>query len=267
MYTKEYVLDLFRRVSQIPFIDLGPIPNFDQMQSEVIAAYKSTAVSLNPMHSKHYENDLYLNLGVRGVYDYDGLNDIAQYCHSCLAFEEDYKHLIPRFFGKTEPTKFSKQMPLLTSYISDIFDHPGRCRFSVLHSFEEVGWHTHYYDSRCEITFHIAFQTDPEILAQVGPIDPLTLKSVADWHKAPETYYSKHFDPGQLWLLNSRHSHRFINPTDVNRIHLWGTTWLFDADNETPINIPFIKKLDEIDKNYTGIRMPLQADVSFQSVW
>lgn len=267
MYTKEYVVDLYKRLAQIPFIDLGPVPNFAPMQQEAIDAFENVASVLEPMHSKNATNDLYLNLGVLGVYDYNGLPSISAFCHSCLAHEEDHKHLIPQFFQQTSPTEFSKQVPTLTSYLANLLDFPGRCRFSVLHSYQDVGWHTHYYDQRCEITFHIAFQTNESVLAQVGPMDPRKLRKIADWSKAPEVVFSQHFSPGRLWLLNSKHAHRFINPSDTDRIHMWGSAWLLDAENNNPINTSFISKLDQAEKAYTGIRMPMQHDVVFPEQW
>ncbi|NBX48522.1 hypothetical protein EBT25_01050 [bacterium] len=270
MYTKQQVIDLYEQLSEIPFLDLGPIPNFTQMQQEALSVFESPDTHLDRVYSKNKVDDLYLNLEVKGLFDYEGLPNISSLTHSFIADNPQYRYLCKQFGGSTKPTAFSDRLPTLRNYLQDLFgQHPGRCRFSVLRPHTNVGWHTHFYDDRTEIVFHIAFQTDPGVLAQVGPIDPTTLKSIEDWNKEPETIYNCHFNPGRLWIFNARHAHRFINPTTCHRVHMWGMTWLLDADNKTPVNEEFTTMLENAEKSYTGIRMPRQkvVEVDMSAIW
>jgi hypothetical protein len=251
---------LYKRLIGIPFLDLGPIPNFANMKQESLQAYASN--QLLTMNSRNPVDDTYLNLSVEGVFDYKGLPEIASRCDSCLPeYQIRGKMHVPFVTGqKTIATQFSKQVPLLKNYIADLLDHPGRARFSVLNAHTDVGWHSHYYGKHridhTELTLHIVLSTNHNVLAQVGRCDFAALDEpgvdAKEWFKDPEQVYSTHFTEGRLWLLNSRHSHRFTNTSDQERVHTWITTYFFDHQGN-PVNENLYRIIQQAVDDYSGV--------------
>lgn len=251
---------LYRKLIDIPFLDLGPIPNFDSMKHEALTAYANNRLLV--MNSQNPVDNTYLNLSVEGLFDYKGLPEIAGHCDSCLPkYQVRGKMHVPFVTGeKTIPTQFSKQVPLLKNYISDLLDHPGRARFSVLNAHTDVGWHSHYYGKdkidHTELTLHIVLSTNHNVLAEVGRCDFAALDregaDAKEWFDDPEQVYSTHFTEGRLWLLNSRHSHRFTNRSDQDRVHTWITTYFFDHQG-TPVNENLYRIIEQAVNEYSGV--------------
>ena len=220
--------ELYKSFVNIPFLDLGPIDNFNEIYEESMATYESnqllTMNSLNPV------DNTYLNLQVEGVFDYKGFPEIGAHCDSCLPSHkvQNKLHVPFKTAELTKPTQFSKKIPATTEYIKSILDYPGRIRFSVLKANTSVGWHSHYVNDLTEVTLHMSIKTNPKVLAEVGYCDFTKLKVAEDWFATPSKIYSKHFSQGRLWLLNSKHFHRFVNPSNEDRIHIWISTYFYD---------------------------------------
>jgi hypothetical protein len=255
-------LDLYNRISNIPFLDLGPIPNFEAMKREALAVAQSS--ELQVLHSRNPVDYTYLNLVVDGIFDYEGKANIANHCNTCLneQMDKEDKEAIDFKEGtRTLPTEFSKKTPALTSYISDILEHPGRARFSVLGAGKDVGWHSHYYPNSTEMILHICLSSNEKTLAQVGRFDVVdNVTPFERWFDVPENVHSQHFNEGHLWLLNSRHYHRFTNPSDQDRVHVWICTFLQDSDNIL-VNSKLHDMISKAADNYTGVLLDKETGI------
>ncbi len=253
----QQIQNLYQSLINVPFLNLGPVDNFAALQSEAIEVYNNT--ELLTMHSTNPKDKTYLNLSVEGIFDYKGLPEIAGHCDSCLPeYQVRGKLTVPFAPGeRTRATEFSKKIPSITNFITTLLDHPGRARLSVLNANTAVGWHSHFYgkSTSTEITLHVPMVTNQQVLAEVGQCDFDALSSdsatFSDWFKIPEKIYSTHFTEGNIWLLNSRHSHRFVNQSDSNRIHLWITTFLTD-NKEDPVNQHLYRMIQTAMDAYSG---------------
>lgn len=250
-------LNLYRKIVNIPFLDLGPVPNFARMQAEAMEVYQNNELMI--MYSRNPTDDTYLNLMVQGIFDYKGLPEISSHCDSCLP-QYKVRDKMPVKFQtgeRTRATEFSKQTPVMVEYLTNLLDNPGRSRFSVLKAGQRNGWHSHYYGQfdYTEITLHVPLVTNPSVLAQVGQCDFAALDAATaspeQWFAEPDKVFSSYFTPGHLWLLNSKHSHRFVNHSQQDRIHLWITTQLIDVDGE-PINNDLLTKIKSAVDSYSG---------------
>lgn len=243
----------YKSFINIPFLDLGPIENFDAIYKESNLAYNNS--QLLTMHSRNPTDNTYLNLDVQGVFDFKGFPEISAHCESCLTdFKLQDKLHVPFATAEiTKATPFSKKVPAITSYIKNTLEHPGRARFSVLKAKKDVGWHAHYYygEKHTELTLHMSIKTNPKVLAEVGYCNFKNLNKFEDWFDPPAQVHSKHFSQGRLWLLNSRHSHRFVNPSDEDRIHMWITTYFYDNKGNAT-NHKLAEMISEAISNYDG---------------
>ena len=244
---------IYNKLINVPFLDLGPLPNFDLLFNESLQIYNTT--KLTEMQTLNPTDNLYLNLSVEGIFDYKGFPEISAHCDSCL---KDYKvqgklHLPYTVAEKTKATQFSKKVPAITDYITSILDHPGRARFSVLKAKSSVGWHTHFQSYELsELALHIVLRTNPKVTAEVSYCDFANLNSVDDWYHQPENkIYSTHFTQGNLWLLNTNHYHRFVNDSDEDRIHVWITTFLYDNHGNS-VNHKLANKINQALDSYQG---------------
>lgn len=249
-------LNLYRKIVNIPFLDLGPVPNFDRMQAEAIQVYQNN--ELMSMHMPHPTDDCYLNLMVQGIFDYKGITEISSQSNSSLqGYKVANKMPVAFEFGElTRATKFSKQTPAMVDYLSSILDNPGRSRLSVLKPGQSVGWHNHYHgDFDSEVALHVPLVTNPLVTAQVGQTDFAVLDSPLatqeQWFAEPAKKFSCHFTAGHLWLLNIKHTHRFVNNSPQARIHLWISTSLSDH-NGLPINNALFSKIKSAVDSYSG---------------
>ena len=249
--------DLYQHLTNIPFLDLGPVLDFDRIKNEILLALSDT--TLHSMNSRHPSDNSYLNLAVEGIFDYKGMPEISAHCDSCLGdYQVRGKMTVPFTTGeRTRITKFGKKLPTLTQTISALLSSPGRVRLSVLPAHTDVGWHSHFYgDHRLtEITLHIPVVTNPQVVAQVGRCDFDALSSpdaqAERWFDVPEYIWSEFFSEGRIWLLNSRHAHRFSNQSDQDRVHIWITTHLYDNKGNV-INENLKNLIEQAVYNYQG---------------
>lgn len=247
------IQDLYQKLINIPFLKLGQVDNFDNIQQEAVTAYHKYRSNLEPLHTSCSKDQLMLNLDVLGIFDYKGLAEVSSRCDSSLTnYLLKGKLPVPFKQGeKTVATKFSHEVPLLRDYVLGLFQHPGRIRFSVLQPNKSVGWHTHYNVST-ELTIHIPLITSSQVYAQVARCDFDKLETEEDWFpQDPKDCYTQHFAPGEIWLLNSKHYHRLVNDGPTARVHMWATVYLYDQ-NGVPVNPYLMQLLESAVERYTG---------------
>lgn len=247
------IQDLYQKLLNIPFLKLGQVDNFDSIQQEAETAYQKYHSSLEPLHTSYSKDSLMLNLDVLGLFDYKGLAEASSRCDSSLTnYLIRGKMSIPFKQGeKTVATKISQEVPILRDYLKELFEHPGRIRFSVLRPNKSVGWHSHYNVST-ELTIHIPLITNSDVYAQVARCEFDQLTTEEDWFpESPKECYTQHFAPGEIWLLNSKHYHRLVNNGTTDRVHVWATAYLHDQ-NGAPVNTSLVQLLESAVNRYTG---------------
>lgn len=247
------IQDLYQKLIDIPFLKLGQVDNFDNIQQEAVAAYHKYHSNLEPLHTSCSKDQLMLNLDVMGIFDYKGLAEVSSRCDSLLTnYLVKGKLSVPFKQGeKTVATKFSHEVPLLRDYVLELFEHPGRIRFSVLQPNKSVGWHSHY-NVDTELTIHIPLITSSQVYAQVARCNFDQLKTEEDWFpEDPKDCHTQHFAPGEIWLLNSKHYHRLVNDGPTARVHMWATVYLYDQ-NGVPVNPYLTQLLESAADRYTG---------------
>lgn len=78
------IQDLYQKLIDIPFLKLGQVDNFDNIQQEAVAAYHKYHSNLEPLHTSCSKDQLMLNLDVMGIFDYKGLAEVSSRCDSLL---------------------------------------------------------------------------------------------------------------------------------------------------------------------------------------
>ena len=235
-------------IHQVPFIKLGEIDNFEELLNE----FESNYVLQSPkaLLSKHPVDLEYTGVDVVGLFDYDG-KDVSH-------LGETYLEMNPqpglRFKqgDLTRPTALADKLPKISTLVKNILEQPGRVRISGLSPHKYGAWHSHGgIHPLLEIVLHIPLISNQLVYAQAGHCPTLFNDDSEYRYRIPEKYHTTHFKPGEIWLLNGMMSHRVINDSDQERVHIWCQSFFLDNDKKI-VNTTLLGMLDNAMQNYTG---------------
>jgi len=243
--------ELFRShskfINHIPFIKLGEIDNLGELTSEALNFYKNHKPTA--LLSTHPTDLEYTGVDVLGIYDYAG-QDIGKFGESYLG--EHHNTIVPELSyqmgEQTFQTGASKDLPKISTLINNLMDFPGRVRLSKLQPHKHGGWHSHGSCPLLEITLHIPLVSNTLVQAQVGYC---STRNDGYQYLIPKTYHSTHFKPGEIWLLNGMMSHRVINDSDQERVHIWSQSFFLDH-HKNIVNTKLLSMLTAAISEYQG---------------
>lgn len=246
---KELLQSYNKFINHIPFIKLGHVDDVAGMAAEALQIYQEYSPSA--LLSKHPDDETYTGVDVLGIYDYKGL-PISRYGETYLS--ENNKDIVPdltyQFGEKTELTEIGVRLPKISAAIEDIVEYPGRVRLSKLRANSSGGWHSHGRDPLFEIVLHIPLITNEQVTAQVGYCSMLWEESKYRYH-VPDTYETTCFRAGEIWLLNGMMSHRVVNASEVDRVHVWMQGHFVDHHKRI-VNAKLLQMLTSALTEYQG---------------
>ncbi len=241
------VISIYKRFTQYPMLKIGELSKdiLSQLQAEAVEFVNSE--SSQPLSANSVFNP---SLQVTGIFDYSGRNDISKY----------HTWELPRYFKdfsvreQCKPT--TANLPQIKKFIEEYFQHPGRIRLSVLPSGGITKWHSHYTPETAfntELPIHIPLVTDRAVMAQSGDFElHNNKKRYSDRNiRVPESYVEVNMKAGDIWVINPLHLHQFTNPSSIDRIHIWATTYLLD-ERSMPVNHDLISRIVIAMNNYDG---------------
>jgi hypothetical protein len=234
-------------INQIPFIKLGEVDNLQELTNEALNFYKNHKPAA--LLSTHPVDLEYTGVDVLGIYDYSGKN-ISQFGES--HFRDHHDSIAPnlnyQLGERTFQTDLGKDLPKISAVVDNLLDNPGRVRLSKLRSHKYGGWHSHGYTPLLEITLHIPLVSNRLVNAQAG----YCCMSYSDYrYRVPAAYHTTFFKPGEIWLLNGMFSHRVVNDSDEDRIHIWSQSHFLDNDKNI-VNTKLLHMLTDAMDQYQG---------------
>ena len=236
-------------INHIPFIKLGEVDNLDELVAEANQLYKNYTPTA--LLSKHPTDITYTGVDVLGIYDYSGQN-ISQFGESY--FEQNHNTVAAglnyQMGEPTQQTELGKQLPKISAVVCDLLDQPGRVRLSKLQSHKSGSWHSHGHNPLLEIVLHIPLVSNVLVQAQVGYC-PILGDEMSYRYQVPNTYHTTHFKPGEIWLLNGMFSHRVINESNQDRVHIWSQSMFLDHQKNI-VNTKLLNMLSTAMLQYQG---------------
>jgi hypothetical protein len=235
-------------IHQVPFIKLGEITNFEELLNE----FESNDVLQSPkaLLSTHPVDLEYTGVDVVGLFDYDG-KDFSHLGERYLKIDSQLESIF-KIGSPTNPTALAGKLPKISTLVKHILEQPGRVRISRLSPHKHGEWHSHgNIHPLLEVVLHIPLISNQLAHTQVGQCPPLFTDDSESCFRIPKKYHTTHFKPGEIWLLNGMMSHRVINDSDQERVHIWCQSFFLDHDKKI-VNTTLLDMLDNAIQNYKG---------------